>query len=238
MLSEQKNTLSPENRGLEEALRLFPDEWAGTPGHSELVCDRDPLRDAFLRGVQYTRQEGRSQPGEGIVPEPSRAENGEGWRPTEGQISHMVSRFLCWRLPEDFYPDCGISFKAEFNENTPWPMRHEPVGTNLFSADQAKAMVRHMLEGLPASQPPQNLERDGSTPIQTSPSPTGGDELDGLVEELVEFLASCRRSHGYVIASTAELDGQLERILSLISQLRGRGMVRAPSRARQGEVGR
>jgi hypothetical protein len=29
------------------------------------------------------------------------------------------------------------------------PMRHEPVGTNLFDAIQAEAMVRHMLEGLP-----------------------------------------------------------------------------------------
>ena len=60
-------------------------------------------------------------------------------------IKHMVDRFLTWRLPNDFSPDAGISFKAEFNEDTALPMKHEPVGTNLLDATQAEAMVRHML---------------------------------------------------------------------------------------------
>lgn len=68
---------------------------------------------------------------------------------TEDQIKHMVNRFLSWRLPENFNPDGGISFKRSFNEKTPWPMKNEPVGTNLLSATQAEAMVRHMAEGLP-----------------------------------------------------------------------------------------
>jgi hypothetical protein len=73
---------------------------------------------------------------------------------TDEQIKHMVSRFLCWRLPEDFQPDNGISFRPTFNEEymaslgKP-PMRHDPVGTNLLNYTQAEAMVRHMLEGLP-----------------------------------------------------------------------------------------
>ena len=66
---------------------------------------------------------------------------------TDDQIKRMVLRFLQWRLPADFAPDGGISFKATFNEHTAHPMRHEPVGTNLFNAVQAEAMVRHMLEG-------------------------------------------------------------------------------------------
>lgn len=76
---------------------------------------------------------------------------------TDDQISQMVSRFLRWKLPTDFAPDGGISFKAEFNEHTAHPMRHEPVGTNLFNALQAEAMVRHML-GLEGGQ-------QGVTPI-------------------------------------------------------------------------
>lgn len=58
------------------------------------------------------------------------------------QIKHMVNRFLMWRLPEPFRPDAGISF-------TP-PPRPEwwPIGTNLFDANQAEAMVRHMVDGL------------------------------------------------------------------------------------------
>jgi len=65
------------------------------------------------------------------------------------QIKHMVERFLRWRLPDDFCPDGGVSFARTFNEHTAHPMKYEPVGTNLLSATQAEAMVRHMLEGMP-----------------------------------------------------------------------------------------
>lgn len=67
---------------------------------------------------------------------------------TDTQIKYMVDRFLGWKLPENFSPDAGISFKAEFNEHMAHPMRHEPSGTNLFDATQATEMVRHMIEGL------------------------------------------------------------------------------------------
>lgn len=64
---------------------------------------------------------------------------------TDDLVKEMVNRFLGWKLPKDFAPDAGISFKAEYNEGTPWPARHEPIGTNLFHAGQADEMVRHML---------------------------------------------------------------------------------------------
>lgn len=75
---------------------------------------------------------------------------------TEDQIKHLVDRFLGWRLPENFSPDAGISFKRlwrdrhDHNGNVvydgdSWPM---PTGTNLFDATQADAMVRHMVDGL------------------------------------------------------------------------------------------
>ena len=68
---------------------------------------------------------------------------------TDEQIKHMVNRFLGWKLPENFAPDAGISFVRDYNVGTPWPMKHEPVGTNLFDAQQAEAMVRYMIEGMP-----------------------------------------------------------------------------------------
>lgn len=69
---------------------------------------------------------------------------------TDDQIKYMVDRFLMWKLPEHFSPDAGISFKPTFNEHAPGgPQKHQPVGTNLLSADQATAMVRHMIQGLP-----------------------------------------------------------------------------------------
>lgn len=74
-----------------------------------------------------------------------------GMKMTEDQIKYMATRFLGWRLPENFQPDAGISFKAEFNEHTAHPMRHEPTGTNLFDATQAETMVRFMVDGLPNS---------------------------------------------------------------------------------------
>jgi len=74
------------------------------------------------------------------------------------QIKHMTERFLCWKLPADFHPDAGISFTPDYNVGTAFPMRHEPVGTNLLCYTQAEAMVRHMLQGLPTMSDP----KDGS----------------------------------------------------------------------------
>jgi hypothetical protein len=82
------------------------------------------------------------------------------------QIKYMVNRFLSWKLPENFRPDGGISFKRMFNEDTPHPMKHEPSGTNLLHFTQAEAMVRHLLEGLP----------------ETSADEDGGPAFPSLVE--------------------------------------------------------
>lgn len=68
---------------------------------------------------------------------------------TDEQIKHMVNRFLQWKLPDNFNPDAGISFTPDFNVGTPYPMKHEPMGTNLLDYTQAEAMVRHMLDGMP-----------------------------------------------------------------------------------------
>lgn len=57
----------------------------------------------------------------------------------------MVSRFLAWPLPKDFAPDCYISFDG----NTPDGAGHKktwPIGTNLFTADQARQMLEHVLQ--------------------------------------------------------------------------------------------
>lgn len=59
--------------------------------------------------------------------------------PAQLVVKEMVERFLRWRLPEDFSPDCGISFSPGPGSPT-WP-----VGTNLLSYSQAEAMVRHMI---------------------------------------------------------------------------------------------
>ncbi len=69
---------------------------------------------------------------------------------TQAQLDYMVQRFLAWKLPDDFNPDAGISFTPTFTGYGGHPMRHDPVGTNLFTAEQAKAMILHMTDGLRA----------------------------------------------------------------------------------------
>lgn len=54
------------------------------------------------------------------------------------QIEQMVNRFLSWKLPEDFNPDCGISYKKPDSPHV------FPIGTNLLTATQAEEMIRYI----------------------------------------------------------------------------------------------
>ena len=69
-------------------------------------------------------------------------------RPHDEVVKHMTNRFLGWRLPPTFNPDGGITFATHYNTWMDNPPENEPIGTNLFTADEAEAMVRYMLEGL------------------------------------------------------------------------------------------
>jgi len=59
-------------------------------------------------------------------------------------VKAMVERFLRWRLPENFNPDNGVSFKPPA-EDRPNRLAEWPTGTNLFDYTQAEGMVRHIL---------------------------------------------------------------------------------------------
>jgi hypothetical protein len=123
---------------------------------------------------------------------------------TNDQIKYMADRFLGWKLPENFNPDGGISFERLKNphhhpEASPfYPM---PVGTNLLDAEQATAMVRHMIEGMPA--PPQ--------PAQ-APAPTAwrvwwvslNTSRTELFEDLDKATAKARENGGCVIPLYAQ----------------------------------
>lgn len=66
---------------------------------------------------------------------------------SEDQIKHMRDRFLSWELPRDLNPDGGITY--ERSESAIKYNHPGPVGTNFLNADQAEAMVRHMVVGMP-----------------------------------------------------------------------------------------
>lgn len=67
-------------------------------------------------------------------------------KPDDELIKKAVDRFLCWQLPRDFHPDNFIHFDKYLREShggesaNPWP-----TGTNLLTADQARAMFEHCL---------------------------------------------------------------------------------------------
>jgi hypothetical protein len=57
-------------------------------------------------------------------------------------LDAMVNRFLGWRLPDTFGPDCFVSFDRErAKANGSWP-----IGTNLLTADEARAMLEYVLD--------------------------------------------------------------------------------------------
>ena len=60
----------------------------------------------------------------------------------EEVLKIAVDRFLGWKLPADFSPDGGISFKSGVCET---------IGTHLFTAQQANEMLKYVLEEALAS---------------------------------------------------------------------------------------
>ena len=69
---------------------------------------------------------------------------------SEDQIKHMAQRFLGWKLPPDFAPDNGVYFERWSPYMEGWKRNElncrQPTGTNLFTATQAEAMVRYLVE--------------------------------------------------------------------------------------------
>lgn len=59
-------------------------------------------------------------------------------------IKKLVDRFLGWRLPENFAPDAGISFKPSTSMSFD---NYWPSGTNLLDCTQAQEMLEYVLAG-------------------------------------------------------------------------------------------
>lgn len=96
---------------------------------------------------------------------------------TDEQIKYMADRFLGWRLPDDFCPDAGISFEPRYNVGTPYENKNLPIGTNLFDASQAEAMVRYMLEGLPTDEPKSKVDTSSEAVEHLADAHTGRTSL-------------------------------------------------------------
>jgi hypothetical protein len=128
------DTTTISNLAEEASLRIDIERQFNIPDLARL------LRSAYYHGYRDALLEQKYPPTTSLKDNPM----------TDDQIKHMVNRFLGWRLPENFQPDAGISFNPEYNvaQGKP-PARYQPIGTNLFTADQAEAMIRYLIEGLP-----------------------------------------------------------------------------------------
>ncbi len=72
---------------------------------------------------------------------------------TETTAKALAVKLMAWELPQDFSPDCFISFDRErATANGSWP-----VGTNLLTVAQAEQMFAYVLEGSPHAQAPELL---------------------------------------------------------------------------------
>ena len=115
----------------------------------------------------------------------------------DAQINHMVDRFLSWKLPEHFSPDGGINFKGTFNDHLPVPMKHEPSGTNLFSATQATAMIEHLLDGLPGEDPAAAFDMADYFWRTLDPEDSGDHPSEALNRGMVSAFTVCEVASSY-----------------------------------------
>ena len=75
-------------------------------------------------------------------------------------IARAVDKFLAWKLPPDFCPDCGVSFDGRGKDARGYD-KGWPVGTNLLTADQARAMFEHCVSDALAAQAERIKELEG-----------------------------------------------------------------------------
>jgi hypothetical protein len=90
-------------------------------------------------------------------------------------VKQAVDRFLGWKLPLTFSPDNGIEF------HKPDHLQFWPIGTNLFTADQAREMFEYCIAPSPA--------------LPATASPAQGEALSQQLSELREAMLEARQAH-------------------------------------------
>ncbi|UEP31575.1 hypothetical protein [Burkholderia sp. B21-007] len=108
-------------------------------------------------------------------------------------ISAMVDRFLGWKLPHDFSPDCGISFTPPSNPH--WG----PIGTNLLNADQARQMFEYVVGTLPVQPAAAAGQEAVAWQVRRADGRIGGVSVqwENCTKELYDATLSTGRYAGY-----------------------------------------
>lgn len=106
----------------------------------------------------------------------------------DAQIKHMVDRFLMWKVPADFSPDGGVKFDPHRDAGGGF---HRPIGTNILTATQAEAMIRHMLERLPAEDSAAAFDKADFFWRTLDPDDSGDNPSEALARGMVGSYTVC-----------------------------------------------
>jgi hypothetical protein len=96
-------------------------------------------------------------------------------------IKQAVDKFLAWKLPRGFAPDAGITFNLMSNEGFDLPQCW-PIGTNLFTANQASAMLEHCLSDALAQVCAEVEQLEARLEAEQALSAMRKGMVDGLIE--------------------------------------------------------
>lgn len=122
-------------------------------------------------------------------------------------IDKMVDRFLAWSLPKDFAPDGGISFNKYYHGADNGLHPHEPIGTNLLTAEQARQMFEHVLDDAP-EKTMGDYPQERCDAVSKACMDALSQEQHGLVPELGDEMAVVPRKRLAILESV--LDAWLE----------------------------
>jgi hypothetical protein len=234
--------LSPENRGLVEALEALLAVFGDTPmpdcaSMNRLIAASSRARAALAQA----RQEAQPQAGEGICGAPSRAQDSDLQAPTD--------RIVVPDAAGGLQPSCRAGGEESPASYLVQALKEAEVGLRFACADVAVAegdfvptptlALRSVRAALALSAAPQAAPRDGSG-TKNPPEPAGGDELEGLREadiasvrdwlrglaevDMDDIVADGGITAGMVVQQTArEMAGRLDRALSNLRALRAKG---------------
>ena len=113
----------------------------------------------------------------------------------DAQVKHMVDRFLMWKVPADFSPDGGVKFDPHRDAGGGF---HRPIGTNILTATQAEALIRHLLDGLPGEDTATAFDKADMFWRTLDPDDSGDNPSEALNRGMVGAFTVCEVASSYM----------------------------------------
>lgn len=139
-------------------------------------------------------------------------------------VQHAVQRFLSWKLPESFWPDCYIAFNKALAQANNWP-----TGTNLLSAREAQQMLEHMLGLDDGRQAEPDVTHPAEPPVHQHPNPDPApptehdDGFRGDTPHLIRCIQALLELDSAGVLSPHGIGGHARTMLAAAASRLGRG---------------